>query len=219
MKTAIALIVLSLALLGFTASLEPFKLTLDGHLPFLSVPLGDSKAYYAARTEALTPKYRLQDYGATSLVFGLILALCSWRRLSAPKSTLGFLVLAVVAPLLTAAAFAFDLFQGQARWEFPSWADSLGIPLMGLPVLLVAGLIWAFVHVTFLAGVRRRGRAPITLVAMRRGNPWLLVVSALTALLVVAMAAEGAYWYAVPGVIWLYFYASLSSVRYRGHDA
>ena len=219
MKTAIALIVLSLGLLGFSATLEPFRLTPDGYLPFLSVPLGDSEAYYAARTQAMTPKYQLQDYGATSLAFGLIFALCSWRRLSAPKSILGFLGLAVVAPLLTAAAFVFDLFQGQARWEFPSWADSLGIPLMGTPVLLVAGLIWAFAHLTLLSGVPRQGTVPITLVAMRRGNPWLLVACALTALLVVAMTAEGAYWYVVPSVIWLYFYASISAVRLRRHDA
>ena len=217
MKTALALIVLSLALLGFSASLEPFTRSPDGSYPFHGVAQGDSQAYYAARTQALTPKYRLQDYGATMLALGLAVAALSCRQVNAPRSRLGFVGVAVVAPLLTAVGFVFDLVQGQSRWEFPPWADSLGIPLMGVPVMLVMGLVWAFAHLLFLAGVPSRAGVALSYAAIRHGSPWLLVVSSLTALLIVAMAIDGAYWYAVPGALWLYFYASISAVR--RHDA
>jgi hypothetical protein len=217
MKAAIALILLSLVLVGASATLEPFHLGPDGTYPFLSVAQEDSKAYYAARTQALTPKYRLQDYGITSLTLGLALAFVSWRPLKAPGSRVGFIAIAVVAPLLTTLGFVFDLIQGQARWEFPPWADSLGIPLMGVPGLLLVGLLWAFAHFILLAGVPRRYGIPISISAIRRAHPWLLVVCLLTVLLVTAKGAEGAYWYAFPGAVWLYYYASISAVRQ--HDA
>ena len=88
---------------------------------------------------------------------------------------------------------------------------------MGVPVLLIAALVWAFAHFILLAGVSRRPGVPISLIAIRRSHPWLLIISVLTALLVLAMGAEGAYWYAIPGAVWLYFYASISAVR--RHDA
>jgi len=217
MKVAFALIVLSLALLGFSASLEPFNRSADGSYPFHSVAQGDSQAYYAARTQALTPKYRLQDYGTTMLALGLAVAALSRRPVKAPGSRLGFIGVAVVAPVLTVVGFVFDLVQGQSRGEFPPWADSLGIPLMGVPVMLIPGLVWAFAHFVLLAGVPRRSSVPLSFAAIRHGNPWLLIVSSLTVLLIVGMAIDGAYWYAVPGALWLYFYASIAAVR--RHDA
>jgi hypothetical protein len=217
MKSALSLIVLSLALLGFSISLEPFTTSPDGTYPFHGVAQGDSQAYHAARGQALTPKYRLQDYGATVLVLGLVVAILRWRPLNAPGSKLGFISLAVIAPTLTAVGFVFDLVQGQSRWEFPPWADSLGIPLMGVPVMLLLGLAWAFAHFIFLAGVPRRAGVPISYIAVRQGNPWLHVICCLTALLILGMIFDGAYWYAVPGMLWLYFYASISAVR--RHDA
>jgi len=151
------------------------------------------------------------------LALGLIVGMLSWRPLKAPGSGFGFFALAIAAPVLTVLGFVFDLFQGYARWEFPPWADSLGIPLMGVPVLLVAGLVWALAHLALLAGVPRRADVLVSFNSVRRGNLWLLIVCGLTTLLVVGMGIDGAYWYAIPGVLWLYFYASISAVR--RHDA
>lgn len=217
MKAALSLIVLSLVLLGFSISMDPFTTGIDGTYPFHSVVQGDSQAYFEARTKALTPKYRLQDYGATMLLLGLFVAILSWRPITAPRSKMGFIGMAIVAPTLTAGALVFDLVQGQARWEFPPWADSLGIPFMGVPILMIVGLVWSFAHFILLAGVPRRAQVAISYSAVRQGNAWLLVVSTLTALLIVGMVFEGAYWYAVPGMVWLYFYASIAAVR--RHDA
>ena len=213
MKAALSLIVLSLALFGFSMSMEPFITNPDGTYPFHYVPQGDSQAYFAARTEALTPKYKLQDYGATILVLGLVTAMLSWRPITAPASRLGFIGIAIIAPTLTAIGFVFDLVQGHARWEFPHWADSLGIPLVGVPALLILGLVWSFSHFILLAGVPLRAGVPISYIAVRQGNLWLLALCGLTALLIIAMVLDGAYWYTIPSMLWLYFYASISAVR------
>jgi hypothetical protein len=219
MKAALALFVLSFALIGASLPMDAFRLAPDGSYPMFGAPEGNSEAYDLARKRALTAKFSLQDYGITLLVCAMTLAAFKWRPFKAPHSRLGFLILAVAAPLLSVGALVFDLIQGQARWEFPPWADSLGIPLMGIPVLFVAGLIWAFAHIILLAGVLRRTDASLTLAAIRRGHPWLLVVCVLTAILMLVAAAEGAYWYVTPGALWLYFYASIAAARQQQHGA
>ena len=184
----------------------------------LSVPDGNSEAYFAARDQAVTAKFKLQDYGLTLMACGLAIAAFRWRPFKAPPSRLGFVILAVAAPLLTVAGYVFDLIQAQARWEFPPWADSLGIPFMGVPVMLLIGLVWAFAHFILLAGVPQRAGVALSVSAVRRGNPWLLIVTAITAVLVAAMAAEGAYFYGIPGFLWLYYYAAIAAVRQGKND-
>lgn len=210
-----ALFVVSLALIGASLSMEPFHLAADGSYPMFSVPEGDSQAYFIAREQALTGKFALQDYGVTMLVFSLVLAAFNWQPFKAPRSLPSFLGVAVAAPFVTVGAFAFDLIQGQGRWEFPPWADSLGIPLMGIPILLVAGLVWAFSHFVLLAGVPRRAGVYFSLVVIRRSHLWLRVIFTLTALLVVGASAQGRWWYVVAGAFWLYFYASIAAVRHE----
>ena len=213
MKAALALLVLSLALICASVLRAPFRLDADGSLPMLNVPDGDSAAYFNARDRAVTAKFKLQDYGVTLLTCAVLLAVVSRRALKAPSSFVGFVILAGLAPFLTVAGYIFDLLQAQARWEFPPWGDSLGIPIMGVPVIFVTGLAWAFAHFILLIGVPQRAGVALSLSAIRRGHLWLLIVSALTAILVAFMAAYGAYFYAVPGLLWLYFYAAIGAVR------
>jgi hypothetical protein len=218
MRIALALFVLSLALIGASVELEPFRPTADGVRWMDRVVNEDTQAYYIAREEALTPKFRLQDFGITVLVCAIALAAATRWSPRAPKSRAGFVSLAVAAPLLTASALVFDLVQGQFRWEFPPWADSLGIPLMGVPVLLVAGLVWAFGHFSLLAGVPLRSEISLSLMAVRRAHIWLRTVCLITTVLILAEGAGGAYWYVLPGAVWLYFYASIAAVRSGRHD-
>lgn len=211
MKTAFALFALSLVLLGLSMPMDPFTPNADGSYPFHSVAHGDDQAYRAARDLALTPKYRLRDYGGTLLALGLIAAVLSRRPLTAPGSGMCFVAIAIAAPTLTSLGFVFDLMQGQSRQEFPPWSDSLGIPLSGVPVLLILGAVWAFAHLALLAGATRLNGDVISLPGLRRGNRWLRVVCGLTVLFGIGMGICGAYWYAIPGALWLYFYASISS--------
>lgn len=218
MKAALALFVLSLALIVSSVPMVPFQLGAEGSLPMLSVPDGNSEAYFIARDQAVSAKFKLQDYGVALMAFALALAAFRWRPFKAPSSRLGFVSLAAAAPFLTVAGFVFDLIQAQARWEFPPWGDSLGIPLMGVPVMFLAGLVWAFAHFILLAGAPQRAGVALSFSAVRRAHPWLLIVSALTAVLIAVMAAQGAYSYAIPGSIWLYYYAAIAAVRQGQND-
>jgi len=92
----------------------------------------------------------------------------------------------------------------------------MAIPLMGAPVQLVILMLWTFAH---LALLRRQyhSSVPITFAFSRQSNIWLLLVSALTAALVAMFVAFAQYWYAVPSLVWLYFYLSLAAVRRAPH--
>ncbi|WIV99233.1 hypothetical protein [Kinneretia aquatilis] len=218
MRAVLAFVGLSLAMIVAALFMKPFRVAPDASYPMFGVPDGDSRAYARAREESLTAKFSLQDYGVTLLLSTLMFAAFKRRPFTAPKTSLGFVALAVAAPLLTACALVFDLVQAQARWEFPPWGDSLGPALLGAPMLLMAGLAWAFGHFIWLAGVPRRAGVSLSFLAIRRSHPWLLGVVAVTALFVVGAIAEGAYWYALPGAVWLYFFASIAALRLHPND-
>ena len=121
-------------------------------------------------------------------------------------------MLAIALPFLTVGAYVFDLLQAAYRGEFPHWADSLGIPLMGAPIQCVVLLVWSLAHLGFL----RAAYSPSTSLGRAvslKANWWLLWISAVTGLLVFASAATGQYWYAIPGALWLYLYLSIAAVR------
>jgi hypothetical protein len=213
MKTAAVIFLVAIGLLFASSQMQPFA-TMNGGDWSSSVPQGDSNAYHEARAKALTPKYRLQDYGFTLAFVAVVVAVLSRKRgLSAPGSGVGFAVVALAAPLLTAADLAFDLLQSFERQEFPPWSDSMSIPLAGIPVIALALLIWSCAHFAFLAGSRKRPNVKLSLGVLRGGNKWLLLVAASTALLVAMFVADGAYYMAGPGALWLYYYCSILAVR------
>lgn len=214
MKLATFLMVIGIGLLGFSSSIAPYK---DGALfmeRYMALSAGQSAEYWQLREEMLTPKFRLQDYGGTfiALAFGLLLiSRRGWRNLKAPNSRAALLAVAFASPLLTVVAYIFDLLLGFERQEFPHWADSMGIPLMGVPMLLVVLLAWAGAHLAFLASPYRS--ALLSQAASLKANWWLIGLAAVTAALVLLCVSVGLYWYAVPGTVWLYFYLSLAATR------
>ena len=129
-----------------------------------------------------------------------------------PTSRGTVLGLAIALPVLTVSGYVFDLLQGFDRGEFPHWADSMAIPLMGVPFQLGILVAWSLAHLCLLRGIYHP-RVPLFLAVSRASNPWLLFVSAITALFVLLSAVSGAYWYAAPGVLWLYLYLSIGASR------
>ncbi len=215
MKLSAILLLIGVALLAYAFSIAPYKNEKLFMERYMAMSDGQSKEFWKLRDEMLTPKYQLQDYGGTVVAVAVGVFLVSrkgWRQIKSPKFRATLFWLAFVAPFLTVSAYVFDLMQGFDRGEFPHWADSMAIPLMGVPVLLVVLLVWSAAHLGFL----RRDYQPATSLALAvslKANWWLLFVSAVTALFVVACASSGEYWYAIPGVLWLYFYLSLGAVR------
>jgi hypothetical protein len=212
-KIAFTLLLIGLILIGTSIPMEPFRLDIDGNNPIFSVPDGNSLAFSAAREKAVTAKFALQDYGITLLICSAAVFLFNLYPLKAPQSRSAFIGIAISAPSLTAAALVFDLLLGNFRIEYPPWADSLGAPLMGVPVLLISGLAWTLGHFTLLAGVPQKGAKSLSYAAVRHGHLWLLVMSIIATLITLVTFTGGVYWYAIPSALWLYFYVSIATVR------
>jgi len=117
---------------------------------------------------------------------------------------------------LFVAGYVFDLVQAFDRGEFPHWADSMGIPLMGAPVILVLLWLWAFGNIG-LASARQLPNLPISTAFQWRRNWWQLANAALWLLMAAIPALSGQYWYALPSMAWAYFFLSIGASRNSSH--
>jgi len=215
MKFAVFLFILGSALIGYAASLPTYK---DEKLfleQYVNMSRGQNREYRELREKMLTPKFQIQDYGITLLAVALGVFAATRRgglHVLSPKSRGTLIAVGIGLPLLTVGGYVFDLMLAFDRGEFPHWADSMGIPLMGAPVLLVLLLVWTFAHLCFLLHIDYFSTSLIQAFSLK-ANWWLLFIAALTALLVLLCTAFGQYWYAIPGVLWLYLYLSICAVR------
>jgi hypothetical protein len=208
-------IVLGLALFAYALTVPPYKDEKRFMERYMALSADQNKEYWALRDEMLTNRFRYQDYGVTLVAAGLI-SLFAFRRgvarIEAPRSRGRMIGLALALPFLTVAGYVIDLMLAFGRGEFPHWADSMGMPLAGVPFLLVLLLAWASAHLLFLGGAYKDGAA-LKEALSRHANWYLLAISALTGLAVGFAAFSAQYYYALPGVAWLYFYLSLSAGR------
>lgn len=214
MKFAIFLFILGSVLIGYASSLPAYK---DERLfleRYMSLSPGQNKEFGELREEMLTPKFQLQDYGIELLAIASAVFAATrsggFHVLHPTRKTLAAVGIGV--PFLTVGGYVFDLMLAFDRGEFPHWADSMGIPLSGAPILLALLIVWALAHLLF---VRRIDYFPTSLIKAfsLKANWWLLFMAALTALLVLLCAAFGQYWYAIPGGLWVYLYLSICAVR------
>ena len=127
--------------------------------------------------------------------------------------------MSLLLTVITAGGFVFDVLQDFYRNEFPYWADSLGIPLAGVPVILIVLFVWSVAHLIFAKNVTVQ---PLVSAISIKLNPWLMFVSGATFLIVLLSLWHGQYWYAFPGTLWLYYYLSIGvnriPRRYTPHD-
>lgn len=220
MKLAALLLAVGVALIAYAASLLPYK---DGEQftqRYHQLSAGQSAEYHALRGEMLTPKYLIEDYGATAiaLAMAIFLSMRSGRlRIDSPRSPRTLAAIGVGLPFLTVAGSVSDLLLGFSRGEFPHWADSMSIPLMGTPVVLVVTLIWALAHLRFLRGVAYLS-TPLIRAVSPKANWWLLLMSAASAVLTIESLVFGHFCYFIPSATWLYFYLSLAAVRREAQD-
>jgi len=219
MNLGAALLWGGVVLLAYALALAPYKDEKLFREGYWALSDGQSAEYSKLRNQMLTPKFSLQDYGGTLVATGAVFLVSrkGWNRIRSPKSRTALFGLAFAAPLLIVGGCVFDLLQGFDRGEFPHWADSMGIPILGLPIQFVLLLVWSLAHLTFLRGSYEPA-APLVIALSLKSNWWLLLMSAVTASVVLVWACSGQYWYALPGLCWLYFYLSLAAGR-RAHAA
>lgn len=215
MKFSIFLFILGSALIGYAASLPTYK---DEKLfleRYMSLSPGQNQEFGKLREEMLTPKFQFQDYGITLLAVASGVFAATRRgqlRVFSPKSRVTITAIGIGLPFLTVGGGVFDLMLAFDRGEFPHWADSMGIPLMGAPVLLVPLLGWTLAHLCFLRRIDYLSTSLILAFSLN-ANWWLLFMAGLTTIFVLLCSAFGQYWYAIPGGLWVYLYLSICAVR------
>lgn len=215
MKYIISFMVIGVGVLAYSLSLDPYTDENVFRSKYMNMSSDQSEEYFKLRDEMLTPKFRLQDTAITLISFSALLLVflkLGKGKIKSPKSKSFIILLAWLLPFLTALGYIFDLIQGMVREEFPHWADSLGIPLMGVPIQFIILFVWSMLHLGFIRGIKPSSISLAHALSLKF-NPWLLFVSGITFLLVIATALYGQYWYAVPGVIWVYYYLSLGIHR------
>ena len=208
-KLEICAILLGLVLLGYSLTLEPFTDSRRFEFEYRSLRSGQSAEFHQLRESLLTPKFRLQDMGITFIALPaclLLLRVLGRGRIMSPPNKLVLLAISISLPVLSSVGYLFDLLQIMDRQEVPHWADSVGVPLMGVFPFFFILLIWSFTLFCFTSKVRS---GPIAAAFTRQLNPLIIVVSAVTVLLLLDSLYFGYYWYAVPGALWLYYYLSL----------
>lgn len=170
-----------------------------------------SDQYFKLRDEYLTPKYTLENYGVTSIIFGcgmLTLGIRGIRRLKMPKTKIGLVFVGIVTALLSDIAYVFDLITEQIRGSFPPWADSIGIVLMGFPFLIMISLVWVGLNLLGVSPEFKTG-LEILPIRLKNANGWYATMLILTSIIVVWIISIGFFWQIVPGILWIYFYLCL----------
>ena len=186
------------------------------HTKYMKLAVGQSKEYYDLRQSMLTPKYYLQDIGILLILLSSLfffLKKIGKNSIKTPNSKTIFILLALFLPILTTGGFIFDLMQAMFRGEFPHWADSLGIPLMGTPIIFISLLFWSLIHLFFLHKIHISA-TEIKFSTLKKLNKWLLFIIIISLLITIQAIILGQYWYAIPGILWIYYYLSLATIRY-----
>ena len=152
------LVILGICVFGWSTQFEPYKDIAALHEAMMAYPAGieasgeASRRYWAIREELLTPKFLLQDIGLSAFICAAILYAtiriyrvkrwADFLHIAPPQKYRWVVVIGVCAAFAFTFASAAALFIDFSRQMFPPWADSMGIPLMGLPALLLVGLLF-----------------------------------------------------------------------------
>lgn len=130
------------------------------HETFLSVNV--TREWHERMDALRTPKFLIQDFGTGLFsLCAVLLALTKHQEISvyellknarSPRSIQHFLLMGSIAWGLAFASFIYLLCRDLNRHEFPSWSDSISIPMMGaglfftllLPFVLVAEFAFVF---------------------------------------------------------------------------
>ena len=225
-RISIGIIILSLLSIVYSFAISAYTNEDEYHEKYMALDwqeLGSRNAsdrFYELRDEYLSNKYRFQDYGFTFLILGIssLLLFRKGKSTSAPSSNAKVALVGLGAALLTTSGYVGDLFLEFYRGSYPWWADSMGIPLMGVPLIAFIFIGWAAINLLAMNGKFEAG-AVISFRQIKGSNYFYLILLVVTALIVILCVVDAYFWMVLPGVIWLYFYASLWAGRYTANKS
>ena len=218
-NSAIILILSGLSLLGFSWPLEPYA-NQKAYEPAYYALEGEHKSqqFHELRALYLTKKHTLENYGLTLIilgVFSLLLFFKGWNNFKIPKNKLSIAIIGISAVIVTAFGYVAELFLESSRGTFPHWADSIGIPLASVPIMVVLLCAWFALNLMGLLKPFKTGGL-VKCLKMNNINYWFLFILSITVLLTLILIFRGYFWMVTAGILWSYYYLCLLVGRRDG---
>ena len=170
-----------------------------------------SNKFYELREGYLTSKDKYFDYGITFVICGLwtlLLSVIGIRKIRTPSKRWIIVLIGLLAALTTAIANIVDLSMQMFRGDYPHWADSLGIPLLGVFVIFIMLLIWVGFN---SIGLMKPFNTSVLIspINITKANRIYLAIAILSLLITIWSVASGIFVFIIPGLLWVYFYISI----------
>ncbi len=135
----------------YSLILKPYTNQSEFEQKYLQLTSEDgSQKYWDLRNSYLTNKYALQE---SSLVFLLVsvllIVVVQKKEIKSPSSKKILFLWGFIASCIYTFWYVASIIVDQMRGAFAHWADSIGIPLMSAPVMLVLLLFLFTLHTSF----------------------------------------------------------------------
>ena len=171
----------------------------------------DDEKFYELREEYLTSKDDYFDYGITFVICGLgtiLLSVIGIKKIRTPSKRWIIVFVGLLAAITTTIASVVDLFMEVFRGSCPHWADSIGIPLLRVPFILIIFLIWVGFNSIGLMKPFNTS-VLISTIKIAKVNRWYLIIAILSLLITIWSVVSGFFAFIIPGLLWAYFYISI----------
>ena len=209
---AIVLMGTGVFMLFHSSSLEKYSNEQEYRNKYQELIYSENKSteFYKLRSDYLTAKFKLEDYGLTLILTSiplLLIFIIGIENLKTPSKKIWLVIIGILAALTTNIGYVGDLFLEYNRESYPHWADSLLIPLMGVPFSIMMCLGW----VALLIGITSDLKTNILIFPfkIKTLNYWYLGIWLLTIILTITVIIEGHFWQVLSGFLWVYFHTSI----------
>lgn len=213
------LIILGLLLYGYSTLLEPYTNKQEYEEKYFSLsPENNSEKFFELRDAYLTAKYKLENYGFTSVVVGgfiIFFFYSGWGGFRIPRNKGAIMLIGLFAVIITVMAYMVDLFLEMSRNSYPHWGDSLGIPLAAVPVMFLFLLGWFALNLLGMRGAFKTG-ALVKELRFASINYWYAIILFLTLFQTLISLYEGDFGSVAAGSLWAYFFLSILVGRRAG---
>ena len=171
-------------------------------------PSEASKKHYPLFEKYKTSKFEIMDIGLSGIVFGIIVIMIGFLggiNIELHPSRRKVLLMTLLASLLSIIGDYFNIVIAVHRFEYPHWADSVGIPFQGIPLLFLFRITWGGLHSLI---IRKQNFPKLKLIDLsnHKANKWIIFLILVELLLLFLCIIQGGYYYLPSSIIWLSIY-------------
>jgi xanthosine utilization system XapX-like protein len=177
---------------------------------------GDSEKYYMLHEKYQTGKFKKEDLGRTMVIGGGILilfALIDVRKLKSPPRLWILTVVGIFASCLTVVGFILGFMDDFDRMYSPPWADSPFFVLVGLVGVLFICILWVAFNIS---NTRKKYLPSRRLISIEKDKIryWMAGILMISIVLFIYNVITNNPYDLIPGLIWIYFYASILHIKF-----